>query len=194
MTYLVSPVVSKEDTIYMKKIFILLILLIPVIALLYFSLTRDPRLLPSALINKPAPNFDLETLEGGRIALSGAPGNPVVLNFWSTWCGPCLAEHRLIKRMQEIYGPKGVHFYAILYEDTPENAKEFIRRFGEGAPILLDPGLKTAIDYGVTGVPETFFIDRTGKVIYKHAGVLTFELVDEQLGPLLIQKAMGDRQ
>lgn len=169
----------------MKKLIILLVFLIPILALLYFSLTRDPRILPSALINKPAPDFTLKTLEGNPITLSESQGSPVVLNFWSTWCDPCLAEHRLIKRIQKIYEPKGVHFYAILYEDTAANAEEFIKKYGKASPVLLDPGLRTAIDYGVTGIPETFFIDRESKIVYKHAGVLTFQLVQEKLGALL---------
>lgn len=173
----------------MKKVILLLVILIPVVALFYFSLTRDPRHLPSALLRKNAPGFDLQTLEGGRISLNGAQGRPVVINFWSTWCGPCIAEHMLVKKIQKIYEPKGVLFYSILYEDTVENAKKFIERYGKAAPILLDPELRTAIDYGVAGIPETFFIDRNGKVIYKHAGVLTMQLIMEKM-VLMLENAV----
>lgn len=169
----------------MKKGILFLLILIPTVALLYFGLTRDPRTLPSALLGKPALSFDLEKIEGGRFSLSEAAGKPLVLNFWSTWCGSCAAEHRVIQRAVNEYSQKGVLFYSILYEDTTENAKKFVARYGEGAPILLDPNLRTAIDYGVAGVPETFFIDRAGRVLYKHAGPLNPVLVREKIGELL---------
>jgi cytochrome c biogenesis protein CcmG/thiol:disulfide interchange protein DsbE len=165
----------------LKKGIIFLAVLVPIVALLYFSLTRNPRTLPSALIGKPAPAFELTTLEGEKISLTSLRGKPVVLNFWSTWCGPCIAEHQLIRQAVRAYAPAGVLFYSILYEDTPENAGRFIAEFGKGAPVLLDPGLKTAIDYGVAGVPETFFINREGTVVSKYAGALTPEILDNQL-------------
>ena len=168
----------------MKKSLILIAVLVPTLALLYFSLTRDPRPLPSALVGKPAPRFDLQDMEGKKVSLAELKGKPVVLNFWSTWCGPCVAEHRLIREAVRGYEKSGVQFYSILYEDTPENARVFVREYGKAAPILLDPDLKTAIDYGVAGVPETFFIDRNGVVLYKHAGVLTPEVLFGRLRTL----------
>ena len=155
------------------------------VALLYFSLTRNPRILPSALLDKAAPAFALQTLEGERVSLDELRGQPVLLNFWSTWCGPCVAEHRLIQQVQQIYALRGVHFYSILYEDTVEKAHEFIKQYGPAAPILLDPDLRTAIDYGVAGVPETFFIDTEGRVVFKHVGVLTPQLIHEKLAQLI---------
>lgn len=166
----------------MKKILIFLAALLPAVALLYFSLTRDPRALPSALVNRPAPTMELKTLEGETFSLSEMKGKPVVLNFWSTWCRPCIAEHRLIQEAAKIYSK--ILFYSVLYEDTAENAKAFLDRHGRGAPILLDPNLRTAIDYGVSGVPETFFINRQGTVVYKHAGMLTPDLLFEKIGLL----------
>src|SRR3990167_787706 len=161
----------------MKKLILFVILVVPIVALLYFSLTRNPRELPSALIDKPAPDFTLQTLEGETVALSSLKGRPVVLNFWSTWCGTCLGEHRLIRQAYRTMNPKWVILYSILYEDTKENAKQFIARYGEGAPVLLDPELKTAIDYGVVGVPETFFVDKEGIIRYKQSGMLTPEIL-----------------
>lgn len=169
----------------MNKFLILVAILVPTLALLYFGLGRDPRALPSALVSRPAPNFDLTTIDGKKISLADAKGKPVVLNFWSTWCGPCAAEYQLLRQAGNIYTPQGVLFYSVLYEDTVENVRQFIGRYGEAGPILLDPGLRTAIDYGVSGVPETFFVDANGIILYKHAGVLTPDIIEENIGKML---------
>lgn len=163
----------------------MIIIAIPSIAVLYFGLTRDPRTLPSALVKKPAPLFSLINLEGKSVSLTEAKGHPVVLNFWSTWCGPCLAEHQTIRHGIHLFEPQGVIFYSILYEDSPENAQAFIREYGKAAEVLLDPGLRSAIDYGVAGVPETFFIDREGRIVHKQTGVLTMEVLVGTLEKLI---------
>ena len=159
----------------MKKWILFLLIVVPSMVLLFFSLTRDPRELPSALLGKPAPNFILKTLEGKTVSLQDALGKPVVVNFWSTWCGSCAFEHHLIQEAYRTYSQ--VVFFSILYEDSEENARDFLKQYGEGAPILLDPNLKTAIDYGVAGVPETYFVNRAGRVIYKNSGVLSPETI-----------------
>lgn len=169
----------------MNKFLILIAILAPTLALLYFGLGRDPRSLPSALVSRPAPGFELNTVDGKKISLAEAKGKPVVLNFWSTWCGPCAAEYQLLREAGDIYTPQGVLFYSILYEDTVENVRKFLARYGEAGPILMDPGLRTAIDYGVSGVPETFFIDASGIILHKHAGVLTPDVVEENITNLL---------
>jgi cytochrome c biogenesis protein CcmG/thiol:disulfide interchange protein DsbE len=174
----------------MKKLLIFLAVMIPAVSLLYFGLTRDPRTLPSALIGKPAPRFNLTSLDGEKVSSEQTLGRPMVLNFWSTWCGSCAAEHGLIQEAVRAYAKSDLLFYAVLYEDTEENARKFIAEYGAAAPILLDPNLKTAIDYGVSGVPETFFIDRQGKILYKQAGVLTPDLLMEKIS-LLMQSGKG---
>ncbi|MBI2982320.1 MAG: redoxin domain-containing protein [Deltaproteobacteria bacterium] len=168
----------------MKKSLVFLGILLPSLFLLYFSLTRNPRELPSALLGKPAPHFELTSLEGESVSLDRLKGKPVVLNFWSTWCGPCLGEHQLIRKAMKSSADSDILFYSILYEDSPENAKRFLAEYGEAAPVLIDGELRTAIDYGVSGVPETFFIKRDGTIAYKHAGMLTPDLLYTQLTAL----------
>ncbi len=165
----------------MKKFLILIAILVPTLALLYFGLRRDPRTLPSALIHKPAPDFELKTLDEQTVSLASLKGKPLVLNFWSTWCGPCAAEHQLLREAQKVFAPKGVVFYSIPDEDTVENVRLFLKKYGKASPILLDPELRTAIDYGVAGVPETFFIDAQGMILYKHAGMLTPALLEANI-------------
>lgn len=169
----------------MKKLIVFFLILVPVIALLYFSLTRDPRTLPSSLIGRHAPDFQLKTLGGEDVVLSHSLGKPVVLNFWSTWCNSCEAEYRLLRQAYEVYSPQGVQFLEILYEDTLENAQAFIAKQGKAAPVLLDPGLKTSINYGVSGVPETFFVNKEGIILYKQSGVLTPDILELQLDRLM---------
>jgi cytochrome c biogenesis protein CcmG, thiol:disulfide interchange protein DsbE len=175
----------------MKKLLILLGVVVPSVALLWFGLSRDPRALPSALVGKNAPDFELITIDGERISLGSLRGRPMILNFWATWCETCGMEHQLIREAREFYEPQGVRFYSVLYADTAENAQAFIEKYGKAAPILLDPDLRTSIDYGVTGVPETFFIDAKGTILYKEAGPLTPELIGEKMKLLLDGPAAG---
>ena len=163
----------------MRKYIILVAVLGPLLALFYFGLTRDPMNLPSALLKKSAPDFHLKNLEGQEVSLGQLKGRPIILNFWSTWCATCVAEYQTIREANRVYSD--VQFYSVLYEDTEQNARDFLERYGNAAPILLDPGLRMSIDYGVAGVPETFFINREGKIIYKHAGVLTSDLLSHMV-------------
>ncbi len=171
----------------MKKVLILAAILIPTVALLYFSLTRNPRELPSALVGKPAPAFELETLDGQKLSLEQARGKPLIVNFWSTWCEACEEEYALFKEAYEALAPKGVVFYSILYEDTPENAKAFLQKNGAASPILIDPGMRTSINYGVSGVPETFFIDGQGVISFKQAGELTPEILADNVRKIALK-------
>lgn len=169
----------------MKKWIIFLVILLPAIFLMYFGLSRDPRILPSTLLGKQAPDFTLTDIDGKQVSLNpllgqgqsarGQFARPLVLNFWATWCPTCAFEHRFIRQAQSLYPSVG--FYSILYSDTAENARSFVAQYGPAAPILLDPDMHTSIDYGVAGVPETFFIDAEGKVIDKHAGPLTPDIL-----------------
>lgn len=165
----------------MKKWIIFLVILVPAIFLMYFGLSRDPRILPSTLLGKQAPDFTLTDIDGKQVSLRllSGQGRPLILNFWATWCPTCAFEHRFIRQAQSLYPSVG--FYSILYSDTAENARSFVSQYGPAAPILLDPDMHTSIDYGVSGVPETFFVDSEGKIRYKHAGPLTPDVLSEKI-------------
>jgi cytochrome c biogenesis protein CcmG/thiol:disulfide interchange protein DsbE len=139
------------------------------------------------LVGRAAPAFAMEVL-GARDTLvrtEGLTGAPVVLNFWSTWCQPCTLEHPHLLAAAEQFGPRGVRFYGVLYNDDPQKAERFLAEKGQGFPVLHDPLQRVAIDYGVTGVPETFVLDTQGKIVHKFIGPVSLGELQAVLEPLL---------
>ena len=133
---------------------------------------KDPHAVPSVLETQPAPTFTLTTLDGSKeVSLASLKGKKVVLNFWSTWCLPCKAEHGLLQQAAQRW--PDTQFLGVLYSDKPELAVRYLAKKGSAYPNLVDPLNRTAIDYGVAGVPETFFINEKGIIVYKHVGPLS---------------------
>jgi len=145
------------------------------LALLAFGLSRSPQNLPSALIALPAPQFTLATLfePSDSISLGELRGRVVVLNYWASWCLPCVEEHPYLVKLSEDYDPGDVRLLGMLYQDTPERGRVFIEKYGGDWPTLLDPASSTAIPYGVYGPPETFVVTPDGVIAYKLVGPLT---------------------
>lgn len=172
---------------------------LPVVALLGFGMTRDPRDIPSPLPGRAAPQFALATFTGasGRapdtVRLGALRGHVVVLNFWASWCLACRSEHTALLSVGAAYRDTAdVKFYGVLYNDSPENGLRWLEQMGGASfPSLLDPGSKVAIDYGLYGVPETYFIGRDGKVAYKQTGPVTQELLVRKIEELRRQPAGG---
>lgn len=148
---------------------------IPALALLAFGLTRSSETLPSALIELPAPQFRLENMyeAADSISLAEYGGRVVVLNYWASWCAPCMEEHPYLVNLTERYDPADVVLLGVLYQDVPENGRAFMDRFGGDWPSVVDYGSRTAIPYGVYGVPETFIVTPDGTIAYKVVGPLT---------------------
>jgi cytochrome c biogenesis protein CcmG/thiol:disulfide interchange protein DsbE len=156
---------------------------LPIIALLTFGLTRDPRDIPSPLPGRAAPDFTLAAFDTPGYArnvatdtvhLASMLGDVVVVNVWASWCLACRDEHPVLREVGRRYAGTDVHFFGILYNDNVGNGRRWIEEMGgQSYPALNDPGARTAIDYGVYGVPETFFIGRDGRVAYKHTGPVT---------------------
>ncbi len=162
---------------------------IPLLALLAFGLTRDVQILPSAIVGESAPEFRLETMSGTTLSLSELEARVVVLNFWASWCIPCRQEHPALVRATEVYDPADVRVLGVLYQDSPEAAERFMRRFGGEWETVLDPGSRTAIDFGVYGVPESFFLDPDRRIAHKHIGPLSWEILQANVDSILARAA-----
>jgi len=148
-----------------------LTVVVPLIAVLVLNLGRDPRSIRSPLIGRPAPAFSLAPVgEGSRVGLESLRGRPLVINFWATWCVPCLEEHAALTAAARTF--REVQFLGIVYEDDEATTRAFLAERGSSYPSLLDPEGRAAIAYGVFGVPETFFIDGAGRIVEKHVGPL----------------------
>lgn len=159
---------------------------LPVVVLLGYGLTRDPRQIDSPLPGRPAPDFALPALDAGdSIMLSELRGNVVVINFWASWCIPCRQEHPVLLQAAQTYEPQGVKFVGIAYNDRPEDSRRWLNELGSAYPSLVDAGARTAIDYGVTGVPETFILDQQGTVAFKKFGPITTPEITQKLDSLL---------
>lgn len=129
-------------------------------------------------IGSPAPDFELAGLDGRRWKLSELRGSVVIVNFWATWCPPCREEMPSLGRLYNKYKPAGnFEVLAILYNDLPEKAAEYVSNNGFDFPVLqLDN--RVGDDYGVTGVPETYIIDRKGILRKKFKGPVQFDALD----------------
>lgn len=161
-------------------------------ALLGYGMTRDPGEIPSPLPGKDAPAFALPMMDdqAKQVNLAELRGQVVVLNFWASWCLNCRSEHGALSDIARKYDGRGVNFYGVVYNDNAENAARWIEEMGgQSYPALLDDDSRTAIDYGLYGVPETFFISKTGRVAYKHIGPVTAELLTEWIDKLIAEDA-----
>jgi len=159
---------------------------LPVLALLAYGFWTNPREIPSPLLDRPAAAFTLTTFAGSPLSLGSLRGQVVMLNFWASWCRPaCYEEAPALERTWREYKDKGVVVVGIDIQDRDEAARTFLAEFGHSFPNAPDPAGRVAVDYGVYGVPETFFIDRKGRVRFKHVGALTDELARQRLDTLL---------
>ena len=159
---------------------------LPVLALLAYGFVLDPRSIPSPLVGRPAAAFTLTAFDGKPLALETLRGKVVVVNFWASWCNPaCYDEAPVLERAWRTYRDRGVVVVGVDMQDTAEAAQEFIRRFELTFPNAPDPGGKVAVEYGVYGVPETFFVDRAGTIRVKHVGAVTDEVIRATLDRLL---------
>ena len=170
-----------------------LVFILPVIAFValvgFFAigLTKDPKELPSQLIDRPLPAFDLPGIEavaggGPGFANTTLTGEPALLNVFASWCPACPQEHPVLTRISR----EGVPVYGIAWKDKPEKTRGWIARFGNPYRVIAaDESGRTAIDLGITGAPESFIVDARGRVRYKVIGPISNEKWDKELKPLM---------
>ncbi|HYB10849.1 MAG TPA: DsbE family thiol:disulfide interchange protein [Alphaproteobacteria bacterium] len=172
-----------------RLVYIAPLLVFAAIAVFFFAgLGRDPAIVPSALIDKPAPKFNLPALIDGKPGLSSADlkGKPVLVNVFASWCVPCKEEHPILMDLAK----EGVVLYGIDYKDKPEDARQLLAAMGDPYErIGADRDGSTGIDWGVYGVPETYVVDSTGTIRYKQVGPLDREAVEGVIRPLLSRLA-----
>lgn len=132
-----------------------------------------------------APDFDLTLFDGGRFRLSEQGGKAVVLNFFASWCVSCGEEAPVLDRATRQFAPKGVVFVAIAVDDTETKARSFLAKVNWDVPAGLDRSGKVKQAYGIYGMPMTFFIDKSRRLSYVHAGTVTRELLEHEIGKLL---------
>ncbi len=145
---------------------------------------HDSSEIPSVLIDQPAPPLDLPPLDDDRpgIVSSDLAGGVSVVNFFASWCLPCRAEHPLLMRLAE----DGITIYGVNYKDKSDDARAWLDTLGNPfARIGADDSGRRAIDWGVYGIPETFILDRDGRVRYKHVGPITPYDLDNVVLPIL---------
>ncbi len=176
----------------------------PVIALFAWGFTKDPNNIPSPLPGRMAPDFSLAVFAPGHppmalpvgdtVHLAKLRGEVVVLNFWASWCLSCRDEHRTLSEFARRYAGQPVHFLGVLYNDYPTPAINWIQEMGgQEYPSVNDVDAHTAINYGLYGVPETYFIDGNGRVAFKQTGPVTDAILTHEVDSLIAALPPGTR-
>jgi cytochrome c biogenesis protein CcmG, thiol:disulfide interchange protein DsbE len=150
------------------------------LGILFMGLGKNPNEIQSPLIDKPAPTFALREVGTGRtVDLATLKGTPVIINFWATWCGPCWEEHPVLVANARML--PNVKFLGVVFQDSEEKIMGFLNQRGSSYPTVVDDKGKTAIAYGVGGVPETFFLDANGVIRAKYSGPMSSDVLRENL-------------
>ena len=158
------------------------------VILLAVGLKRDPRVVPSPLIDKPAPAFELPRLGSAeRFSPKDMQGKVWLLNVWASWCVTCRDEHPVLV---DFARTKRVPLVGLNYKDQRDDALKWLSRFGDPYQFsVVDADGRIGIDYGVYGVPETYVIDRAGNIRYRQVGPITPADLDQKIKPLLAELA-----
>ena len=161
------------------------IVLIGLVVLFAFNLNRDPTRVPSPLIGKPAPAFDLPTLSGkpAKMSVASFDGKPAVVNFFASWCVACREEHPYLLQLAH---EDHIAIIGVDYKDTDDDLRQWLQTHGDPySRIVLDHDGSMGIDWGVYGVPETFVLDAKGVIRYKQIGPMTPQDWQHHVLPLL---------
>ena len=159
------------------------VIFIALAGVLFFALGQDPKLLPSAKLGKPFPDFQLPALHQPEKMLSKADllGQVVLVNVWATWCISCLVEHPVLSKLSQ----SGVVIYGLNYKDVRTASIVFLKNHGNPyQEVFFDEKGSLGLDLGVYGAPETYFLDQKGQVRYRHIGVISPDIWQNKLEPI----------
>lgn len=169
-----------------------LLLLVGLVAVFALNMDRDPSLVRSVLINKPAPTFALPAVAGTGVDgfdTAALQGEVTVVNVFASWCIPCREEHPLLERLK---AETGVRIFGINQKDAPENAAAFLTELGNPYQrIGGDTDNRVSIDWGVYGVPETFVVNAAGVITFKHVGPISPQSLDKEVIPAIEKAKAG---
>ena len=169
----------------MKRYLLPLLVFLVMAGFLAAGLQLNPRKVPSPLVNKPAPTFDLPQLHEPalRVTAQEMKGQVWVLNVFASWCTPCLEEHPYVMQLAK---QPGIAVVGLSYKDQPEAAKRWLRKHGDPyTKIAVDSDGRVGIHYGVYGVPETYLIDKQGVIRHKQIGPITPRELKDTILPML---------
>jgi len=186
-----------------RWVFLPLVLFLAVVGFLAAGLTRNPQDIPSPLIGRAAPSFQLPQVNTkGEFQAADFKGNLTLVNFWATWCAGCKEEHPVLMALSRQPGLNMVglnykelqaselsgqdpHSAEVMHKATARS-QDWLQKHGQAFAVnLLDIDGRVGMDWGVYGLPETYLVDRQGVIRFKHAGALTAEVVQQELLPLL---------
>ena len=166
-------------------------LFLGLVVIFFYGLQNDPRHVPSPLIDKPAPAFNLPTLHQPEtnISIEDLKGKVTLINVWASWCVPCRTEHAFLEELKAL---SGAPIYGLNYKDDPEAAQRFLATLGNPFErVGADTSGRVAIDWGVYGVPETFVVDGEGKIVLKHVGPINSAIIAEKILPAIESARAG---
>jgi cytochrome c biogenesis protein CcmG/thiol:disulfide interchange protein DsbE len=161
--------------------------LLPLVLVLVIGavvLSRLPAASPTA-VGSLAPDFSLADLDGNPLRLADLAGRPVIVNFWASWCGPCVEEFPLLREAAERHADDGLVVVGIVYQDRSEAARDFMARTGATWRAAMDPGDRVASAYGILGPPETYFIGRDGRIVARQIGQFSAASLDAKVAAIM---------
>jgi cytochrome c biogenesis protein CcmG/thiol:disulfide interchange protein DsbE len=182
-----------------RRLIITFAIIAPILALLAYGFQRNAHYINTPLIAKQAAPFTLTLFDGKRVTLADLRGKAIFLNFWASWCEPCRAEAKDLEAAWQRLKDKNMVFLGVALQDSDENSRGFVQEFGLTYPNGRDDSGKIAVDYGVWGIPETFFIDPQGRITYKHVGGISAAMVAGKLddalrGVVTAREGQGESQ
>jgi len=190
---------SSTRSIPWRRVVITLAIIAPILWLLAYGFQRDARYINSPLVAKQAPMFTLTLFDGGKVTSEDLRGKAIFLNFWASWCVPCRAEAKDLEAAWQRIKGKNLVFVGVALQDTDKDSRAFLQEFNVTYPNGRDAAGKIGVDFGVWGVPESFFIDPQGRITYKHVGGISAALAmtkleEAQRGIVTVREGQGESQ